>query len=163
MTTIAYKDGVMAGDTAVSSDTMYVGKREKVFLVRVPSRGTAMGEGPPRDRMVLFGFCGVLTQGVQMHEWLRNGMDPEDKPALDDDVHALLVEEDGTVSYVRDDCVELAIEAPFHAIGSGREIAIGAMAAGKTPEEAVAIAAKADLFTREPITTVTFPVPEDAS
>ena len=41
----------------------------------------------------------------------------------------------------------LKIEKPFFAIGSGQSFALAAMSAGKTPYEAVKIAAEYDLYT----------------
>lgn len=50
--------------------------------------------------------------------------------------------------FVFDDYTKwLLVDEPFHAIGSGAEYALGAMAAGKSPREAVKIASSKDCYT----------------
>lgn len=50
----------------------------------------------------------------------------------------------------------LEVKEPFYAVGSGRMVAIGAMESGKTPLEAVKIAAKHDPHTGAPFKSYSF-------
>ena len=137
MTTIAYRDGVLAGDSATSGDGNVIGRCAKVHRIR--------------GRLV--GLCGPIEDGETFRLWLKAGAKPKAKPdePLDDDFLALVVEPDGRVVEYGRRLVSVGYEAPFYAIGSGGALALGAMAAGASAEEAVRIACRFDHYSREPV------------
>lgn len=136
MTTIVFRDGVLAADTAVFDRGCYCGQAEKIH--RAPNGS-------------LFGAAGALGDLVRFKDWMMAG-EPEDKrPEFrDDDSEAIVIRPDGTVHWfgTRD---YAEIVGDFHAIGSGFRVAMGAFAAGATAEQAIEIAADIDSHTRRPI------------
>lgn len=144
MTTIAYRDGVMAGDSRA-----YGGGNElrgsKVKVVRLPD-GTLVGVSSP-----------VLGMARLVRDWVSAGMreapiTPDaDKKGFD----ALVVTPDGQAVFVDGNWLKSdAVTGSFFAIGSGSQYAIGAMAAGKNAKEAVEIAAELDVWSSGPVYTV---------
>jgi ATP-dependent protease HslVU (ClpYQ) peptidase subunit len=66
-------------------------------------------------------------------------------PALGKNFEAIAVSKDGIFGYGRR-LVPMKIEEPFYAIGSGFGLALGALEAGATPQEAMRIACKRDAY-----------------
>lgn len=132
MTTIAYRDGVMAADSQAGCGTTRRGETQKIFRV-----------GP-----YVVGFSGALGHALRFLKWVEDGM-PDARPEIprEDGFRALVAEADGTLLTFDDDLMPQRIDAPFHATGSGVEIALGAMAAGASAEEVVKIAAQFDVYT----------------
>ena len=131
MTTIACRDGVIAADSGCFNAGLYEGEVDKIWTV--PSIG-------------LIGCCGEYGAILKVVEWLAAGGDPSCKPRLssDSEFAGLLVKSSGEVLHYQLRLRPPPITADFHAIGSGRKIAIGAMAAGATAERAVEIACHND-------------------
>lgn len=69
-----------------------------------------------------------------------------------DRFEALLLDSTGLYVFHNDLTRERLIKG-FHAIGSGQQYAIGAMAANATPKKAVLIAAQYDPFSKAPVET----------
>jgi hypothetical protein len=140
MTTVVYRDGVMAGDTAVFDRGVYCGQVTKIFKSPAGS---------------LAAVAGCLGDSVAMKEWVEErhalGAPPE---FGDDDSEGLLVEPDGSVFWIGPKQKRIKVDGPFHAIGSGFRIAIGALHAGADAVRAVEIAADVDNHTRRPIVYV---------
>ena len=147
MTTIAYRDGVMAGDSGLQNSNVLYRSAVKVARGHDGSLHGVTGSAPDA--------CGYIR-------WVQNGMlgDPPKPEATN--------REEGRSAFIAlivspgDTCVRLftayGVEdfysAPFVAIGAGSEMAIGAMAAGASAEEAVAIVADNSTFAAHPIRTV---------
>lgn len=89
----------------------------------------------------LLGIAGKMKDCLGLIAWL-NGSAPRPKKLA---VSALLVSCDGRVELIVDDADPVEIEVPA-AVGSGSELAIGAMLAGASPMEAVQIACSRDPF-----------------
>lgn len=128
MTTIAFKNGSLAVDRQASDGGLRYTTRQKSFKTR---GGT------------VYAIAGSLACGLSAVEWIKGAR--EDSCPLDDDT---IVIEFCTITGRL-----LVWEAPGYPVehvdaigawGSGNELAIGAMAAGATPEEAVEIAAEWD-------------------
>jgi ATP-dependent protease HslVU (ClpYQ) peptidase subunit len=130
VTTIA-TDGVsMAGDGQVQDHrSVVVDDRRKVFRLE--------------DGRIV-GGAGNSADVASWVEWLAAGKSGE-CPVVDDAFAALILHRDGSVLWVDHKGREMPIMLPA-ATGSGEEIAIGAMDAGASPEEAVAIACKRDIY-----------------
>lgn len=131
MTTIATDGKSMAGD----------GQRDH--------RGTVTNLNAEKIRRLpdgrLVGTSGDVAFGEMFVEWLENGGDrPEYKG--DGGFTALILMPCGELMLAGQDCHPCTINAPY-AIGSGMDLAIGAMAAGASPAEAVEIAAAFDPHT----------------
>jgi hypothetical protein len=128
MTVIAYDGKTLASDRKCSSGD----------IATVKTKLTAAGGGR---------YCAAAgggEHGDQLVAWCVAGMNPDTYPMApkDEDDSAILVVADsrGARTYYPQTPTPMRVEQPFMAWGSGREIAIGAMAAGATAREAVLIA-----------------------
>jgi hypothetical protein len=87
------------------------------------------------------GIAGNCASAVLARQWFEAGEDFGTIPKLEDkDFAALILRTDGRVQWMGVSFAAVDYEVPA-AIGSGDEVAIGAMLAGKSPAEAVRIAA----------------------
>ncbi len=145
MTTIAYRDGVMAADTALTQYSLYEGKFTKITrLNRWDGIEIIVGvAGTPAHQIA---FCSFLETGAL-----------SDRPDLDKDAHfnAIAVDPAGNVELYDQHLIAVPIDEAFHAFGSGKELAIGAMATGMSAEDAVRIACQYDIYSSEPVTIET--------
>jgi len=124
MTTIAYRNGELAGDGRVTSDDTIVSDRDrKVFKFSDGRLFTYSGDVDAGEKLKL---------AVQRHR---------DLPDLGDKVSAILVMPDGKV-FSYESSLWVRDRSPFVSIGSGMQYAYGAMEAGATAEAAVRIACK---------------------
>lgn len=163
MTTIAYKDHILAADTSISLDSGdFEGTAAK--LARSPA-GSLAGAAGAASCCALFL---ALTASGQVDNWLDQGqreggvLRPLDLP-LPLDLHlgpsgfgALYVHYSGLVYAISATLLPYSYAAPFYAEGSGHEYAKGAMSAGASAEEAVRIAARWDRRTNEEVQTLIF-------
>lgn len=137
MTTIAYRDGWLAADSGSFAGDTWVGSRNKI--VRLKDGRHAAG-------------CGGSIEIRAMLDWLDAGAQG---PRPDKgDVEIFVVEMDGSLMMCSQHGLQAAPNAPFHATGSGYEIALGAMAAGASAEEAVRIACRYNVHSVEPVNSV---------
>jgi hypothetical protein len=127
MTTLAYRDGVLAMDRQACEGHI------KYALVKYRKHGHRV-----------FAVAGCLGIGLAAVDWLLAGAEVGKCPLLadaenDTDVIELSLEsgECWTWEYPG---VRIPVRDRIAAWGSGAEVAIGAMAAGATPKEAVRIA-----------------------
>jgi ATP-dependent protease HslVU (ClpYQ) peptidase subunit len=144
MTTIACDGQLMAGDGLVTREGMIVGQGvAKVWRAR---DGAILGGAGT------YGFDKALTA------WWEAGAEgafPHGK-----EINALILKPDGSCLFVGDCGYPTEQELPT-AIGSGCEYALGAMDAGATAEQAVAIAAKRNPTTGGKITAIRLGFPPD--
>lgn len=152
MTTIAYRDGVMSGDSSVWVNDVYVGDTIKVS----------------KFRKSLVGHSGVLADMLKFRLWYKKYIDNIPyKNELDEIINNLesltgQLEADTTFLYVNlnKQIVKIRkegltfINSNYVSIGSGFEIALGAMAAGASAEEAVKIAIDKNAYTSGEIHSV---------
>lgn len=99
----------------------------------------------------LYAAVGTKSDLLLAKEWLLMA---GEKPALDESFAALLVLANGQCVRLEDKLVALPVCEPFVALGSGRDFALAAMALGQTAEQAVALAARFDIWTGMPIDTL---------
>lgn len=126
MTTIATDGLTMAGDGLCTGNGIIHGLAvRKVFKL---SDGRIVG------------MCGTPYAMPPFVKWLRNG---GEMPKLPDCFEALVLNNQGQCITYDSTCVGVEQELPAVS-GSGGPIALGAMLAGATPEEAVAIAVSRD-------------------
>ena len=147
MTTIVCKDGKMCSDSqATRGDFIDNTDTTKIFNVKG----------------CLIGISGSLTGAMKFIEWFEKSLDhtiaqeefpyvtmspPEE--LVNENFHCLVLYPDNKVfeffgATVGSDFLEVAEE--YCAVGSGMQYALCAMDAGATPEEAVAVAIKRDVY-----------------
>lgn len=140
MTTIAYKDGVLAADSKVTSDSVYAGTAIKLV----------------KSKRYLLAACGNLNCVHEFLRWGKRGFKEEERHQLADemkktdvdftgvsvDPNGMLYEYDGTTLPA-----PVRLVKGMYAIGSGSEFALGAMAAGCSAREAIKIASLFDVNT----------------
>jgi len=126
MTTVAYKDGILAADGRVTAhdDLVSTDEDEKVFKLEDGS---------------LFSAAGDVEDCEDLLEALRNG---GDTPELDD-IEALWIKPDGSV-YRFERKRWSKQRGKYFALGSGAGYALAAMDAGADALKAVKIAIKRD-------------------
>lgn len=129
MTTIAYKDGVMASDSLYTNGN---GRRDYTRPKVVAMRG------------LLVGIAGGSPHAFAFRDWLRGGLQG-DSPDLGGShgAEVLMSLPDGTLITVTHGGWEWYY-APFAAIGSGGDFAMGVMQAGGSAEDAVRAALELD-------------------
>ena len=143
MSTVVYRDGVLASDSRAygGSGQTSPGTKKKIHRL---ADGTRIG---------------VTTASLGMAErfvaWVSAGADPDawkgDKP----DLRAIIIKPDGEVFLSEDGLVFSGpIACEQYAIGSGASFAIGAMAMGATAEEAVEVAIRFDHHSGGPVTVL---------
>lgn len=130
MTTIAADLKGIAADSRVCGD--YLEESIKIFRVK----GS------------LYGIAGDLTALLAFIDWRRNPRKP--KPDLGGDSEILELNPKG-IWYWDKHLRPVRCARPYAAIGSGACYAITALRLGKSPKQAVEIAAEFDQFTAPPV------------
>lgn len=129
MTVIAANLREIAGDSRVVCGSVFY-TSDKVFKI-----GTS-----------LVGVCGDAGLTTKFLAWFRKECPADEIGMTLDDDHqfsALVLRSDGL--YVFNDCTEPdRVNSKFFAIGVGADIAMAAMALGKSPAEAVKLACRLD-------------------
>lgn len=153
MTTIAYKDGVMAADTLISYGDSRIGFIDKIG--KVPAQIPGVFKGAFFG--ALYGTTGAFRDVEKVHVWAKShGLDPAMAPDLDKDTCILMIDASGQAYNFE----RAAPWSPFRmirnctAIGSGGPEARGALLAGATAQQAVEIAAELDAHTLGPFQAV---------
>lgn len=91
----------------------------------------------------IVGCSGTITTARAYVKWLNEG---GDMPVKEERFHALVLSPDGTAQIHGDDARPDNVDIPA-AIGSGFQLALGAMLSGASAAEAVGIAMQRDPFT----------------
>lgn len=146
MTTVAYRDGVMAANTATWLGDAMMGESSHVVILRGHLVGCAGGPSA----------CHIFR------DWFEAGVGRTTLPEIPSEGYeanfdALTVSPGGVVSAWDRNFSPMPIRAEYHAIGSGMCFALGAMATGSNASGAVFAAAKHDAYTRGSVETITLP------
>lgn len=132
MTTIAYKDGVLAGDQRVTEGSSVMpGSQRKVWKLRSGW---------------LVGGCGTLADLMRFRDWVKEFSIGDPRPLkVSTSFSGIMITPEGLV-YIYEDAnvIEVPSDAKFYAIGSGHQAALGALYMGATAKQAVEIACKVD-------------------
>lgn len=138
MTTIAYRDGVMAADSLSStSDGTKFYHTQKLYRRTV-------GKGKQR-RKVVMGLCGNVAACLAFIDWFGSDEQP---PSVQSDEDFTVILADNGRLYEANRFFRLEkIREPFYAIGSGAEAALAAMHMGADAKQAVKVACKVNLGT----------------
>lgn len=87
----------------------------------------------------LIAGCGHTEQVLKFIEWRKN---PDTKPTFEERTwEALELTSDGRILWWGTELMPIEIEDDYYAIGSGSDYAMGAMAMGASPSQAIKIAA----------------------
>lgn len=131
MTTIAYRDGILASDSdAGRGDYRCAGSTQKLF----------------RTREGVCGVTGGIARAMAIVRWLGADEPQGECPIATDEFTVIHVKRGGTVDLHEDGGVHHP-QFEFMAWGSGMAAALGALYAGADARQAVAIAAKIDPHT----------------
>lgn len=144
MSTIVYRDGILAGDSrAFSGSRTPIGAKIKIAELE---DGVLVGVSTTQPGL-----------GEAFIDWYATGCQPSERPDMGQQgFDALVIDADANVFFYNDSFMPSGpLLVDYIAIGSGAEYALGAMAAGKTAEEAVEIASGLDVWTGGPIFTIT--------
>ena len=136
MTTIAYRDGVIAGDSLVSEQGLIVGTMTKV------------GKRGP----ILFGCAGDAAFAKAFLDWIAGGMQGDCPQTPREDAQGIIAYDGHILSFMSHGIDRM--KADYYAIGSGQRAALGAMAVGATAEEAVRAVVKTDCYSGGEITVL---------
>jgi len=132
VTTIVFKNGTLAADTALTSGAdAHAGEMSKIAKCE-----DFMG-----------GASGGILEVSKFLEWVVQGADFDDLPKFEEKFNAFLIDKTHKVRVVGKEGISHPIKSPFYAIGSGEEAAKGALLMGATAEEAVQAAIHVDLYT----------------
>lgn len=135
MTIIAYRDGILAADSGAWYGDAFLGHGNKIDVLPDAS---------------LLATSGTWSDGELAREWF-SGDQTGERPKMDDSFGGLLVRPGGLVLQLGSKCIPFELRAPFHADGSGHEIAIGAMHMGATAIQAVEAACEWSSRCRGPV------------
>lgn len=125
MTTLVYRDGVLAADSRITVGDTYLDGWRKVRRI---SDGS------------LVGFTGSLPSGQAFIDWATNGFDG---PPPKGEYSGVLISSTGKIVEFEDGSpIAFPKRSLFQAWGSGRQAALGALHMGATAVEAVKIANK---------------------
>lgn len=145
MTTIAYsaKHRQIAADRQVTANGIVVGQVTKIL----------------RIGSILVGGCGASGLCQRFVAWVAAGMHESCPPMVmgEDKACGILFWNDICVTFLNTEGIPDYCHAPYHAYGSGSEIARTALAMGASPEEAIRIAAQQDIYTGSEVDVLTVP------
>lgn len=143
MTTIAYKDGILATDTqVVSSSGAITGQVNKTVINEKSG--------------IMAGATGELVNAALFLNWVLDGAKAEKFPKMSDDFKGIMILRNGDIFFVGDNGLSLPVDGPFFAIGSGEEVAKGALAAGATAAGAVQAAINLDIYSGGSVKVLSF-------
>lgn len=142
MTTIVYRDGVLAADSRATYSTEAGGARmhscKKLFRKTIT-------EGK-RKFDVIIATAGESSPGMVFVDWYGSGKPiPDVFLHLGGDFACLVLRPDGLFEYDVY-CRPEQIHEEFYAIGSGAKAALGALHCGKSAVESVRIACRVDPY-----------------
>lgn len=138
MTTIAYKDGVVAFDSLVVNGNTIIGydnAKAKRYIFK--------------DRTFIMAAAGSVFSCDKLEKWAETNLDPEHRPDTDDSgsLQAFMITDEEELFLIDTSFIPWKIETEFFSVGNGDDLAFGAMANGASALEAVKVAAKYNVNT----------------
>jgi hypothetical protein len=146
MTTIAYRDGILAADTrAFSGSTQPIGEKQKIYRIK---GGSCFGVSTPHPGL-----------SEEIKDWFVEAKHLDHEPQLNGrEFDMLEIDRNGEVFFYHNSFVPAGpLAAEYFAIGSGSEYAMGAMGYGASAVDAVAVAAVHDVWTGPTVTMIEVP------
>ena len=145
MTTVVYKNGILAADSLVCYQGKRFGLANKVFEVKASTI---------TKNDVVFSGSGCLMHYKLFSDFLRgDSIDKElFKSISEEGFDGIVIDKKTKEVFIYDQflCPE-TVSAEFYCLGSGGDIAKGAMLMGATPKEAIECASRFDLHTNDNI------------
>ena len=135
MTTIAYKDGIIAADTQVTDGAFICGRVSKIERLEDGRIAASSGN---------------IFYGQQFIDWLNGKIE---KPVFDQDFNAIVISQNGSAVEYEKSLVPVKATMPWTA-GTGGKFAFAIMHNGGTAEEAVKVACELDIYSSAPIEVV---------
>lgn len=147
MTTIAYRNGVLAADSRTTLETEGGGARmflcEKLFPKILPS-----------GDKVIIATAGESSPGMVFVDWFGSGKEAPDNFIIGEaDFTCLVLQKDGLWEYDAW-CRGIKILDEFYAIGSGAKAALGALHMGASAVKAVEMACRIDHYSGPPVVSM---------
>jgi len=135
MTTVVFRDGVVATDSRITLSD-YVTPTEIQKLFRHPYDG-------------VIAICGYPTAAMRLVEWLcEGGIDAGHQPDIGETSRVIHFHQNCRRITVYEEKGSYVVDTPtFMAWGSGMSVALGALHAGADAQEAVVIASRVDPHT----------------
>lgn len=140
MTTIAYRDGIIAADRLVTAGNMRAGFVTKIFAAH--------------DMVV--GISGSLSDLGLFQMWFNSEL-LDTVPSFSDEVDGIVVDADHNIFYIGAKGNRVMVAGEYAAVGSGEEYAMAAMAMGADARKAVEIAIQLDTLSGGGIDVLTAP------
>ncbi len=154
MTTIVYRDGIIAADSRTTTHTEEGGTR--IFHCEKLYRKVIEKEGARED--VIFAAAGESFPSLVFIDWYGSGTAVPDNLVLGEaDFTVLVLKRDGLWEFDKWCRGERIIHPGFYAVGSGAKAALGALHAGCSAKRACEIACLVDPFSGPPVTTMRLP------
>ena len=151
MTTIAFRDGILAADSQVTVNTE-AGGSTKHRCAKLFRKTIKQGR---KSFDVIIATAGASSPGSMFVDWYGSGEPiPKMLELHGGDFTCLVLAPHGLYE-VDMYCFPEPILDKFYAVGSGRKEALAAMHCGKSAREAVEIASRIDPYTGGAITTMT--------
>lgn len=154
MTTIAFRSGILAADSRVTTDSEAGGTR--IFICQKLYKKTVKINGGDAEEVIL-ATAGESAPGELFVEWFGTGKDVtemRDTFVLGEADFEVLVLRQSGLYEVDKYCHLSKVLNPFYAVGSGAKAAMGAMHMGADARKAVEIACKIDPYSAPPIYTM---------
>ena len=136
MTTITYRNGIIAADSGVWVEDTLSHKTKKLYRLKDGS---------------VAGFCGALTEALALIEWLNGDKDVKVNWSQ---ATILVIKPTGRMLMYDAEKPVVLRKTPYVAIGSGTSIALGAFHHGATAIEAVQAAIAHDAKSIGPVSSL---------
>jgi hypothetical protein len=128
MTTIIWDGEEVASDSrSTSAGTIDSGICKKIF----------------KDKTATWALAGDYSQSLAVMKWMSEGRDPETEPVFNEPEYEVLMIRKGS-GYIFSGETHGCEHQPPIALGTGRELALGAFDAGASLKEAIETACKMD-------------------
>lgn len=145
MTTVAFRDGIMAADSRYSETSVGATRGPKIFRKKVGKREALIGiAGDVWAAMLFVDWYG--TNNTELYKTLTG---------MTDDGFSAMIWDKKKLFEANRYCRPTEIDEPYYAIGSGGVHAITAMDCGKSAAQAVQMAMKRDVYSGGRIVTLT--------
>lgn len=161
MTTIAFRDGVLASDSKITGNDVFVGSIKKIFKIVLEEELSWVDKlvfrREPEQIEYLVGMAGGLEDCKEYIQCIFYGK-PQTR-GFEASIMAICMDEDDKyviTKYDGNGTQGFQVQADYASIGSGVELALGAMYHGATAVEAVEAAIYHDNTSGGEIQSLTF-------
>jgi len=136
VTVIAFRQGILSADSGVSDDIIICGAKQKVVRRKDGALAAAAGDIHSID---------------SFFRWFQANFKRGQPEILSDDFDAIVVRPDGSVTFYNQHLVPAQMDGEYFALGTGGDVALGAMAHGASAIDAVRAGIKHTTNCRGPI------------